>query len=52
MMVTLVPPDSGPLLGDRPVMVGVYRARAAVGGGATKEEKERLREAARDKVSS
>lgn len=23
MMVTLVPPDSGPLLGDRPVTVGV-----------------------------
>lgn len=23
--VTLVPPDSGPLLGDRPVTVGVYK---------------------------
>lgn len=44
MMVTLVPPDSGPLLGDRPVMVGVYRAAPAVGGGATGEGRERLRE--------
>ena len=24
-MVTFVPPDSGPLLGDRPVTVGVYK---------------------------
>lgn len=32
-MVTFVPPDSGPLLGDRPVTVGVYKTDA---------EKERL----------
>lgn len=25
IMVTLVPPDSGPLLGERPVIVGVYK---------------------------
>lgn len=24
-MVTLVPPDSGPRLGDRPVTVGIYK---------------------------
>lgn len=35
-MVTLVPPDSGPLLGDRPVTVGVYN---------TEKCKEKLKEA-------
>ena len=37
MMVTLVPPDSGPRLGDRPVTEGVYKNR----------ERERLRETVR-----
>lgn len=37
MMVTFVPPDSGPRLGDRPVTEGVYKNR----------EYERLRETVR-----